>query len=287
MKEVIFVTYSKLPKGTADDQLVVPFLEKSGVNLSFIDWHNFSDSLKDSADLVVLRSPWDYIFSLDKFLDFTKSFDRNLLNEGSLVLWNHHKGYLKEVASKGLRALPCVGLEEWIHNQSHFKSVGEKIVIKPYVSASSFETVVCEQGIELSQKVLEWAKERPRDFFVQPFCESIKDRGELSFVFFNHRDRGPQFSHACLKTPKSGDFRVQEEFGGRTESYKPGLDEVTYAQGYLETLKNYQWLYTRVDLVFYEGQWCLSELECIEPDLYFKTAPQAPELFTNCLISFL
>ena len=44
---------------------------------------------------------------------------------------------------------------------------------------------------------------------VQKFMDSIVTEGEWSLIFF-----GGEFSHAVLKTPSSGDFRVQNDFGG-------------------------------------------------------------------------
>jgi hypothetical protein len=37
-------------------------------------------------------------------------------------------------------------------------------------------------------------------------------QGELSFMFFNGN-----FSHSTLKVPKTGDFRVQSEYGGTVQ----------------------------------------------------------------------
>ena len=43
---------------------------------------------------------------------------------------------------------------------------------------------------------------------MQPFIENIQTEGEYSLFFFNG-----EYSHAILKTPAAGDFRVQEEHG--------------------------------------------------------------------------
>ncbi len=53
-------------------------------------------------------------------------------------------------------------------------------------------------------------------FFVQPFIEAIQSEGEYSLFFFNG-----EYSHAILKTPKAGDFRVQEEHGADIEAVQP------------------------------------------------------------------
>ena len=49
-------------------------------------------------------------------------------------------------------------------------------------------------------------------YMVQPFIESVLEEGEYSIFLF-----GDTISHAIRKRPKSGDFRVQESFGGSVE----------------------------------------------------------------------
>ena len=50
----------------------------------------------------------------------------------------------------------------------------------------------------------------------QPFARAIPEEGEHSLIFM-----GGALSHTILKTPKSGDFRVQEEHGGVIRAVTP------------------------------------------------------------------
>ena len=50
-----------------------------------------------------------------------------------------------------------------------------------------------------------------RDVLVQPFLPEVTSRGEWSLVFL-----GGEYSHAVLKRPAGGDFRVQEHLGGNS-----------------------------------------------------------------------
>ena len=51
---------------------------------------------------------------------------------------------------------------------------------------------------------------------VQQFVDEIETDGEWSLVFFDGA-----FSHAVIKRPLAGDFRVQEDFGGSAEARMP------------------------------------------------------------------
>ncbi len=45
---------------------------------------------------------------------------------------------------------------------------------------------------------------------------SVISEGEFSLFYFNDR-----YNHAILKIPTKGDFRVQEEHGGRLSTIEP------------------------------------------------------------------
>ena len=51
---------------------------------------------------------------------------------------------------------------------------------------------------------------------VQPFVEEIQTRGEWSLVFIE-----TEMTHAVLKRPATGEFRVQPRFGGTVERRPP------------------------------------------------------------------
>jgi glutathione synthase/RimK-type ligase-like ATP-grasp enzyme len=114
---------------------------------------------------------------------------------------------------------------------------------------------------------------------VQPFLPEIQARGEWSFLYF-----GGQFSHSVLKTPKSGDFRVQQYFGAEAvaAAAPPALrataDQLVarFAPGCL---------YTRVDGVEVNGELLLMELELIEPLLFLPYDEAAASRYEAALVS--
>ena len=67
------------------------------------------------------------------------------------------------------------------------------------------------------------AARAPGAVMVQPFVPEVLAEGEWSLVFL-----GGRFSHAVRKRPRGGDFRVQSEHGGLTESAVPA--DVHYAR---------------------------------------------------------
>lgn len=119
-----------------------------------------------------------------------------------------------------------------------------------------------------------------REYMIQPFVREVLD-GETSLFFFDGR-----YSHAVLKKPRDGDFRVQEEYGGRITAADPPLDLVETC-GAIVQLFDEPLLYARVDVVRTGEMFVLMELEVIEPSLYFRTVPGSAERFATALVARL
>src|SRR5262249_58479067 len=91
--------------------------------------------------------------------------------------------------------------------------------------------------------------------------------GEHSLLYF-----GGEFSHAVLKTPAAGDFRVQAQHGGTHRALEPSAEMRRAAEAILRALPT-ETLYARIDGVEREGRFELMEVEVIEPYLFFPGAP--------------
>jgi hypothetical protein len=121
-----------------------------------------------------------------------------------------------------------------------------------------------------------------RELMVQPFVDSIVSTGEYSLFYF-----AGEYSHSILKTPKTSDFRVQEEHGGVIRAIAPSDELVQAATRVMRALDEVP-LYARVDLVrLPDGTLALIELELIEPSLYLSYDSAAPERFADALDRFL
>jgi hypothetical protein len=115
-----------------------------------------------------------------------------------------------------------------------------------------------------------------RPFFVQPFVASIQTEGEYSLFYFSG-----EYSHATVKIPRPGDFRVQEEHGAELRSVVPQQQLVETANSVL-ALVDPQPVYVRADFVRGENdQFWLMELELIEPSMYLRMDKEAPTRFAN------
>jgi hypothetical protein len=117
---------------------------------------------------------------------------------------------------------------------------------------------------------------------IQDYQKNITTKGEIALVFF-----GDKYSHSVLKMVKKGDFRVQDDFGGSIHAYTPNQNEIDFAKKVISAI-NLLPDYARVDLIWdNNSDLCLSELELIEPELWFRKENTAAKSLTEQIIKIL
>jgi len=124
--------------------------------------------------------------------------------------------------------------------------------------------------------------EEKRNFslMVQPFIRQIVSQGEWSLVFL---DGG--YSHAVLKKPADGDYRVQQQHGGSLTPATPPPELIAQAAKALAAVPS-PWLYARVDGCVLDAEFTLMELELIEPELFFRSQKGAAERLAKAIAKY-
>ncbi|HEV2751155.1 MAG TPA: hypothetical protein VGV12_11590 [Gemmatimonadales bacterium] len=278
MSRIALATYKQLPNLNDDDRLLVAALSKLGISAVPAVWDS-ADVCWDDYQAVVVRSCWDYHRLLPEFLAWIARLERDSLalwNPPALLRWNSHKSYLRDLAARGVPIVPT----RWLERGHSFElsellqqEAWPEAVVKPAVSASAFgawSTTLA--GAAASQPRLEALLEAG-DVLVQPFMPEVRDAGEWSLMFFAGR-----FSHAVLKRPAAGDYRVQWEFGGSAETRTATRELIEDAERVLAAVPRGEGepLYARVDGVARDGRLVLMELELIEPHLFLAWDTGAP-----------
>jgi hypothetical protein len=237
-------------------------------------------------DRVVIRSCWDYHLRLAQFLAWLDRVEADrvqLWNPPPLIRFNAHKSYLKELKAAGLPVVPTA----WLERGSTF-DLGRLLqdrgwpeaVVKPAVSASAFRTWRVSAQEAASGDSYRAFRElvAESDVLVQPFLREIEQEGEWSFVFL-----GGEFSHAVLKRPAVGDFRVQTEYGGSVLTEPPPSSAISDAQAVARYFRD-PWAYARIDAVLAEGALTLMEVELIEPYLFLGSHPMAAVRLADAIL---
>jgi len=268
-----------------EDQLVQRALEKRGLKVRRINWDDPEVDWSETR-YILFRSTWDYFERFPEFehwLEGVKSLS-SMLNPYKIIRWNLDKHYLLELAGKGIHIPPTRFME-----QGEQKSLREfveetswnEIILKPVVSGAARHTYRFKPGESDQYEEIFHKMIQNEAMMIQEFQHQVPEKGELSFVVI-----GGRFTHAVLKKAKSGDFRVQDEFGGTLHSYDPSKEEIAFAEAVVSSCEE-QALYARVDAVWdNQNQMAISELELIEPELWFRFNPDAAEKLADAFIRY-
>ena len=284
MTLILLATCESIPNLTEDDQSLIAPLAKRGINARAAVWSDPRVNWSE-ADAVVIRSCWDYHLRLKQFVDWITLLERagvRVWNPPAMLRGNADKIYLRELERKGVPIVPTLWPEAGFQLARELRGRGwEKAVVKPRVSATAYRTVLttADEPSE-AQALIEDLLHAP-GVMVQEFLDEVSAGGEWSLIFFSGR-----FSHAVIKTPKAGDFRVQHDFGGSEHVADAPQSVIQAAARVIAAVESIP-LYARVDGVERGSQFLLMELELIEPALFLKLSEGAAEKFADAIAACL
>jgi len=282
MKKCAFLTLDETGDFVIDDEHAIQPLEALGWQVSTLSWRQKTIPWSD-FDIVVIRSTWDYWNDVPLFLDTLERIDRatNLANRLDLVHWNLSKIYMRDLAQRGIGIVPTLFADSLRADfLAHYRRElgANEIVVKPVVGANGDDAYRVPAGATPERLGKIVARFRKRDCMIQPFMTNILAEGEYSLFFFNGR-----YSHAILKIPAESEFRSQEERGAEILSTAPQAKLLQRAQQAIDTISPAP-LYARIDLVRdARDDFLVMELELIEPSMYLRMDPQAPEQFAAAI----
>ncbi len=247
-------------------------LETAGFMVEGRRWTD--DTPEAGADIVLPLVAWGYhqrIAQWHALLDRLEAARVAVLNPVPLLRWNSDKAYLAELGAVGIPTVPTIAvaaLDEAALADARTRFATTELVVKPPVSAGADGTYRISSGDEIPESV------RGKRMLIQPFQRAISTQGELSLLLF-----GGTLSHALIKRPKTGDYRVQPHLGGTETLCEAPLEAVDLAHRALAAAPAHA-TYARVDMIADEaGDWQIMELELIEPALWLPRAPGSANRF--------
>jgi len=265
-----------------DENLLIAALAELGIAAERVDWSR-ADVDWSAYPLAVFRTTWDYF---DRFAEFAPWLARvrtmtRLCNDAATIHWNMDKHYLADLAARGLPVVPSRFVERGttLHLGEFLETAGwDEAVIKPTVSGGARYTYRVNRTNAAEIQAIVQPLLAAEAFLVQPFVPAIMTQGEDSLMVF-----GGRYSHAIRKIAKPGDFRVQDDHGGKAHAYEPTPAQIELAERAIAACDPRP-VYGRVDLVADEhGGWQLMELELIEPELWLRYQPESAKKFARAI----
>jgi len=279
-KDIVFATCRSMPLFQPDDVLIVQALEARGCHVTPAPWNGPFEPFAD-ADLVVVRSTWDYFEAANAFAEWLHALESvrgEVVNSPRLMAWNSNKTYLLDLAEGGAPLPPtrlCSPNPASLATAMHELGLAEAIA-KPVIGAGASGLTIMrrddQSSLERAAVALHY------DALVQPLIAEIRTHGETSAMFCHG-----EFSHAVVKRPKLGSILVQHEHGGHTEPSTLTPEQLAVARSVLNLLPEPA-LFARIDMVLVDTQSLLMEVEVIEPELFVRHSPCAPNRFANALL---
>ncbi len=282
MKKIAILTCAEMPEMLPYDQEVQKILIKRGFITDVLIWDEvlkLSRTHLKQYDLVLIRTIWDYYKKTDEFNDFLVRLEDeniNVLNPVDIIRWNMDKKYLMQLESEGYDIIPTIFNFAGEDSFSLALDKGwEKAVLKPMISAGSYDTFVLDmcQKAKFDGLIEQYFQNRP--YMLQEFVSEIA-LGEISTITFTEPGKGSDvvLSYSIKKVPKEGDYRVQNDFGGVYSLHEVDA-KIKQLSHKITTRFNDRLLYQRLDGIWRNGKFLIMELELVEPDLYLNFSKQA------------
>jgi glutathione synthase/RimK-type ligase-like ATP-grasp enzyme len=282
---ILVATSAALPGLAPDDRLLLRALRALGLSAEPAVWED-PHAAWHQASLCVIRSTWDYAYRRSEFLAWAERTAASLAlwNPAPVVVWNTHKRYLVDLADRGVPTVPTRVL-----------AAGTPVSLDAVVRETGWDTVILKAAVAQTGRYLRRVAPDDRDagqrhldrllphedMLLQPFLPGVTAEGETSLVFVNGA-----FSHAVRKRPAAEDFRVHDDYGGSVDPVDATEPQREVAEAALAAA-GAPLLYGRVDLVPGPTGPVVMELELVEPDLYFRTAPGSAERMARAIAALV
>lgn len=251
-------------------------LRHAGMTVEPRPWTDVGDL--GGVDLVLPLVAWGYHLDPPRWHALLDRLERErvpTLNPIALLRWNSDKSYLTELTAAGIATVPTrlvEALDEAALAEGR-ADFGPELVVKPPVSAGADGTHRIGPGDGIPDDA------RSKPMLIQPFLSAVADEGEYSVLLF-----GGDYSHAVVKRPKAGDYRVQLHHGGSDEPCDAPVGAIDLAIAALAAAPAAA-AYARVDLIrLNDGTLAVIEMELIEPALWLDHAPDRGVSFARAIL---
>jgi len=266
-----------------EDNLAKEALERKGLKVNRINWNDPAFDWTET-DFAIFKTTWDYF---DRFQEFSEwlTATRNLtnfINPVETILWNIDKHYLLDLKGKGINIpdTKFIDAGDKRNLKEVFIECGWKdCILKPVVSGAARHTFKLNiNNISVHEEIYKELISK-KSMMIQEFQHSVLTEGEITFVVFDGK-----FSHAILKKAKTGDFRVQDDFGGTVHNYYASDNEIRFAENVVSLCSPIP-VYGRVDAILdINNKLAVSELELIEPELWFRNCPESADKYAEVVV---
>lgn len=280
-KQKIILYISLVERKTKEVLILSKFLPKN-IKLETVDWKTIkkNDERLENADLILIRSVYDYMDYFDKFESFLlnlKKYSNKIYNDLDIIRNNVNKKYLLNnkkfvpdfrIINKGNK-----NKNKLIFILNKLLKFHKKIVLKPLISNSGKDTQLIDKMpndneiLKIQDIILK------KGLIIQKYLSGISE-GEYSIININNL-------RYIIKKKNEKDFRIHPNFGGKITFLKRNKDNLKFynrllkfenliMKNHLKKFKNKNVLYSRTDVVLDKNKLYLIEIEMVDCVLFMN-----------------
>jgi hypothetical protein len=288
---VLLASFDGRHAAVTDDPVLLALLQQRGVPAQARAWTD-DDVAWDAADLVWVRTVWDYTLRPEQWQRWLAARRTHVENDPALLAWSSDKRYLAHLASAGLPVVPTV----YVAPGEPLPGLVGEVVVKPTVSAGGRDTgrfapAAHDEARELVARI----GRSGRTAMVQPFLASVDERGETAVVLVDGEVSHTLRKGSVLAPDEVAPLR-DDPLGVAEAMYDPHLvqaspaaiDELALAHAVLAHVREVFGstpLQMRVDMVrASDGRPVVLEVEAVEPHLYLDLVPGSAERLVDAVL---
>lgn len=272
-----------------DTHLLLPALRERGAAAEALVWHDPEVAWED-YDLLVLRSPWDYVLRPQEFREWLARIEAAgvpLLNTPQLVRWNMDKRYLDQLAAAGVGVVPTTYHRAEEHLAEALATAGAAhVVVKPSVSAGSQRTGLFAADDPAALALAREIVASGDTAMIQPEVPELSAGAEKALYLIDGR-----FTHAIAKGAllARGGGLIGGVYQESPEEVPATAEEIAFAEGVLAAVVQVTGapmpLYARIDTVR-SARWglVLLEAELFEPALNLHVVPRVAGMVADAVM---
>lgn len=276
----IYIASSEEHSGKIQEDIYIRDMYISkGIPSEIITLKNIIDVSRPS-DIVILKSIWGYHINHEEFTSqilTLKDKGVRLVNNYYFIFWNINKDkYLSDIEYMNVIPTSLLCMENNAKTQDIVRLISEagkkfnagKLVIKSSISASGYMTKIYDVNTDNTDIITSLKLNKSLDFIVQPYRPSISE-GEISVIII----RGKAL-YGVTRFP--GVLSEKKDTTYLDISNVPTLikKELLVLEDFF--LKKFGSLpdICRVDFLKNHSKYEISEVELIDPDLFFRYTPE-------------
>ena len=205
-----------------------------------------------------VANKWDYFHG---FLDLADSFNVDVINPVETIKYSIDKKYLLDL-QEDLPMIKTIAIPSDVDLRGLRACAGDSYgVVKPLNGECG---LLVNRVSEITDQTLREYRSLTDTLLLQPFVEGIS-QGERHLIYL-----GDNFSHAVMKTPRNGEFKINSSAGSSAVSYSPTREEIEIGYDVKRKFKHSLTAY-RVDLVSTKEGPKIMEIEAVNPSYHAET----------------